>query len=196
MAAGATRLASVGRAAQGVHIRILDDHGEELPLGEVGEIACRTPMLFGGYFRRPDLTAAAMAGAHFRTGDLGRLDADGYLYFVGRKKEIIITGGINVYPADIEAAVAGFPGLAESAAFAVPDPDLGEVVGLAYVTDGTGAFDLRRMRRHCARALADFQQPRKFVELARLPRNDMGKLTRRAILPLYQAAETGPRSHG
>lgn len=189
MQAGRAKRSSVGRAALGVDLVLLGEDGRPVEAGEVGEIAARTPMLFGGYYRRPELTAAAMWGEHFRTGDLGRLDRDGFLYFVGRKKEIIITGGINVYPADIEAALAGYPGLKEAAAFAVPDAALGEVVGLAYVPDAPAGFDLRRLRHHCARELADFQQPRRFLALDALPRNAMGKLTRHALAGLLERAE-------
>jgi long-chain acyl-CoA synthetase len=191
MTQAAERLNSVGRAAPGVEIRILDDGGASLPAGTVGEIACRTPMLFSGYHGQPELTQASMCGGFFRTGDLGRLDQDGFLYFLGRKKEIIITGGINVYPIDVEETLLGYDGLIESAAFAVADERLGEVIGLAYVTDGRSDFDLRQMRRHFARKLADFQQPRKFLALPALPRNAMGKVMRRSLLGLYLAVEDG-----
>src|SRR5260221_675436 len=93
-AAGAAAAADGGRPAQGVDIRILTEAGGEAVSGEMGEIVCRTRMLFGGYYKKPELTRAAMSGEYFRTGDLGRLDADGYLYFLGRQKDIIITGGI------------------------------------------------------------------------------------------------------
>jgi long-chain acyl-CoA synthetase len=182
------RLNSVGRAAPGVRIEILDDNGRPVPTGASGEIVCETPMLFGGYFGKPDLTASSMWGDYFRTGDLGRLDEAGYLYFLGRKKETIISGGVNVYPADIEAALQGYPGIVEAAAFAVPDDRLGEVVGLAYVSDAEHKFDLRRLRHHCGKHLADFQQPHKFVSLPALPRNTMGKLTRHALPALLLAA--------
>jgi len=182
------RLNSVGRAAAGVDVKIIDDDGRPVPTGAAGEIVCKSPMAFGGYFGRPDLTESAMWGDYVRTGDLGRLDAAGYLYFLGRKKETIITGGINVYPADIEAALNGYPGIVEAAAFAVPDERLGEVVGLAYVSESAQDFDLRRLRRHCGQRLADFQQPHKFVSLSALPRNAMGKLTRHALPELLLAA--------
>jgi long-chain acyl-CoA synthetase len=108
---------------------------------------------------------------------------------MGRRRELIITGGINVAPADVEAALAGYPGLLEAAAFAVPDDRLGEVVALAYVPAQPAGFDLRGLRRHCGRHLADFQQPRKFLALAELPRNAMGKPTRHRLLDLYRATE-------
>lgn len=188
-AAGTDGLASVGRAAPGVALCILDEADQLAPPGAMGEILVYTPHLFAGYFGRPDLTAAAMWRGFFRTGDLGRLDGAGFLHYLGRKRDLIITGGINVVPADIEAALAGYPGLLEAAAFAVPDDRLGEVVALAYVAEQPASFDLRELRRHCGRQLADFQQPRKFLALPALPRNAMGKTTRHRLLDLYRARE-------
>lgn len=176
---------SVGTAAPGVEIRILSKEGGVVPAGAVGEIACKTPMIFGGYYRRPDLSAAAMWGGYFKTGDLGRMDEDGFLYFMGRAKEIIISGGINVYPSDIEAVVSAFPLVAESAAFPVEDQRLGEVIGVALVPEQGANLDLKKLRRYCAQQLADFQQPRKFFVLDTLPRNAMGKLARNVLIEDY-----------
>jgi long-chain acyl-CoA synthetase len=184
---------SVGRAAPGVDIRIIGPAGELLGCGEAGEIVCRTPMAFGGYFRRPDLTQAAMWGDYFRTGDIGRLDADGFLYFLGRSKDIIICGGINIYPADIEEVVNAHPSVRESAAFALPDPRLGEVVGLAIVPMQAQAFDLKQLRFHCCERLADFQQPRQFFLLSALPRNAMGKLMKYPLVEMFSAGAADPR---
>lgn len=179
------KLQSVGTAAPGVDIRILDADDKELPAGEAGEIVCRTPMLFGGYFQLPGLTQAAMHGEYFRTGDIGRLDDEGFLYFLGRKKDVIISGGINIYPADIEAAIAGHGSVSESAAFAFPDARLGEVVAVALVPHDPGTFDLRQLRFHCAHHLADFQQPRKFFIVGQLPKNSMGKLMKFQLVQTY-----------
>lgn len=179
------KLSSVGRAAPGVEIRILTENGEVASAGQIGEIVCKTPMMFGGYFERPDLTYAAMWGEYFKTGDVGWLDEDGFLYFAGRKKEIIITGGINVYPSDIEAVVSSYATVAESAAFPIEDESLGEVVGVAVVPEAGTGFDPKMLRRHCAQHLADFQQPRKFFILNQLPKNAMGKLTKQVLIDQY-----------
>jgi len=186
------KLKSVGKAAPGVAIKIIGKNGEALGAGEAGEIACKTPMLFGGYFKRPDLTRLAMWGEYFRTGDIGRLDDDGFLYFLGRSKDIIITGGINVYPSDIESVVNEHPSVLESAAFSYPDEHLGEVVAVALVTTDDAGFDLRKLRFHCCEHLADFQQPRKFFVTPELPKNSMGKLMKFRLAELYagRAAET------
>ncbi len=179
------KLESVGRAAPGVDIKIIGQDAQALGPGEAGEIVCKTPMLFGGYFRRPDLTRRAMWGEYFRTGDIGKLDADGFLHFLGRSKDIIITGGINVYPSDIEAVVNELPSVRESAAFAYPDDRLGEVVAVALVVNDDAGFDLRKVRFHCCTHLADFQQPRKFFVTPALPRNSMGKLMKFRLRELF-----------
>lgn len=175
-AAAAGKLKSVGKAAAGVEINIIGTDNQPVAAGEPGEIVCRTPMLFGGYYRRPEQTQAAMWGEFFRTGDLGRVDDEGFLYFLGRKKEIIITGGINVYPADIEATVADTGTTHEVAAFSLPDERLGEIIAVALVPKNPDDFNLKAMRLHCARHLADYQQPRKWFILDALPKNPMGKI--------------------
>jgi long-chain acyl-CoA synthetase len=183
-----TKLQSVGTAAPHVDIKILGNDDQILPVGEVGEIVCKTPMLFGGYYQRPDLTAAAMWGDYFRTGDLGKLDEYGFLTFMGRAKDLIISGGINVYPHDIESVVASNPAVRECAAFAYPDARLGEVVALALVIDAT-RFDLRQLRFYCAEQLADFQMPRQFFIVDSLPRNSMGKLMKHQLVTMFRPQE-------
>jgi long-chain acyl-CoA synthetase len=188
--AASTKLHSVGKAAPGVEIRILRENDEVAAHGEAGEIACKTPMVFGGYFKRPDLTRAAMWGEYFRTGDIGRLDEDGFLYFLGRKKDVIITGGINVYPADVETAVAEHPSVAECAAFPAPDERLGEIVAVAVVPSRPGPFDQRALRVHCAERLADFQQPRRYFIVEALPKNSMGKLMKHVLVSQLAGSAT------
>lgn len=193
--ADAGKLNSVGRPAPGVQVAILGEDDRPAGPDEVGEIVCKTPMLFAGYYRRPEQTRAAMWGDYFRTGDLGRLDAEGYLYYLGRKKELIITGGINVYPADVEAALAAHASVREVAAFALPDPRLGEVVAVALVPRDPAAFDLRRLRFHCAEHLADYQQPRRFFIREALPRNSLGKIMRYALVEEHgQPPDRDPES--
>lgn len=186
----AAKLSSVGKPAPGVDIKILNEDDEPLSVGEPGEIVCSTPMLFGGYLDRPDLTRRSMWGDYFRTGDIGRMDEDGYLHFLGRKKEIIISGGINIYPTDVEAALAEHPSVAESAAFALPDSKLGEVLAVALVPRDADKFDLRSLRFHCAKRLADYQQPRKFYVLPSLPKNPMGKIMKQALVSKFGGTST------
>ena len=132
----------------------------------------------------------ATQGAFFLTGDLGRLDEDGYLYFMGRKKELIITGAVNVSPSDVDAVVAKLPGVAECAAFSYPDARLGEVVALAVVKTPGAELTARQIQRHCARHLADFQQPHHIFFVDALPKNAMGKLQRMKIIDII------PQHHG
>lgn len=170
------KLNSVGVAAPTVDIVILDHDNQPLPVGEAGEIACKTSMLFGGYYRRPELTQAAMWGEYFKTGDIGKLDADGFLYYLGRKKDLIISGGINIYPMDIESVLNTLPEIQESAAFAYPDPALGEVVAVAIVPVDPVQFEIKRAKHLCARRLADYQQPRKWFLVESIPKNSLGKV--------------------
>jgi long-chain acyl-CoA synthetase len=179
------KLKSVGKAAPGVEIKILRENDEIASPHESGEIVCKTPMLFGGYFKRPDLTREAMWKDYFRTGDVGKLDEDGFLYFLGRKKDIIITGGINVYPADIESVISEHPSVLENAAFSFPDDRLGEVVAVAIVPKNPNDFDQRKIRFHCAEYLADFQQPRKYFIVEALPKNSMGKIMKFHLVSQY-----------
>jgi len=172
---------SVGRAAPEVDIKIVDKNGNDLTPGSPGEIICKTPMIFSGYYKRPNLTAAAMYGEYFRTGDLGKLDKEGFLYFLGREKDIIITGGINVYPSDIEYTLASQGSVQESAAFPYTDKRLGEVVAVAIVPKKPKEFDLRGIKRYCAENLADFQMPRKYFIVNKIPKNTMGKTMRRIL---------------
>ena len=185
-----TKLNSVGRAAPRVDVKILRDDGEIAATGEVGEIVCKTPMMFGGYFKRPDLTAKAMWGEYFRTGDVGKLDEDGFLCFLGRKKEIIITGGINVYPSDIESVIAECPSVSQCAAFPLPDDGLGEIVAVAIVAGPSADFDQRAVRFHCAKQLADFQQPRKYFVVDSLPKNNMGKIVKHELTAQLSGSRT------
>ncbi len=185
--AAATKLKSVGNAAPGVDIKILKESGEFAAPGEPGEIICRTPMLFQGYFKKPGLTAGSMHGEYFKTGDIGKLDDDGFLYFLGRSKEIIISGGMNIYPTDIEGVIMQHSSVRECAAFAYPDANLGEVVAVAVVPESPEEFNLRTLRHYSADFLADFQLPRKFFIVGELPRNTMGKLTRRVLVEQYSS---------
>lgn len=178
---------SVGKAFDEAEIRILcedTDNGTitDCALHEVGEIAVKSKLQCKGYYKQEAMMQAAMYDDFFRTGDLGYLDEDGYLYFAGRKKELIITGAINVYPNDIDAVVGKLPEIEECAAFSYPDERLGEIVALAVVAKEGMEINLRALRNYCARNLADFQQPHKFFIVDKLPRNAMGKLQRMAIL--------------
>jgi fatty-acyl-CoA synthase len=153
--------------------------------GDVGEICVRGPQVMTAYWGRPQDTAEALADGWLRTGDLGRLDARGYLEVVDRKKDMIISGGLNVYPAEVEAAVGTFPGVAEVGAFGVPDDRWGETVAISVA--GTG-LDVDALLDHCRARLGDYKVPR-HVELRTepLPRSMSGKILRRELRASFAA---------
>ncbi|NCB40308.1 MAG: long-chain fatty acid--CoA ligase, partial [Erysipelotrichia bacterium] len=181
-ATGHRKVASVGVAAPGVDIKILGDDDRPLPFGQPGEIVCNTPMRFAGYFKRSDLTQSAMWGDYFRTGDIGKLDEEGFLYFLGRKKDIIITGGVNVYPQDIEGVLLQHPLVEECAVVPMPDQRLGEVVCAVIVSNDKAKLNIRELQRISARQLADYQQPYRYILLDELPKNRMGKVMKRELI--------------
>lgn len=185
-AATARKLGSVGRAIPDTEVMILGEDGQPAATGTPGEIACRTPMLFSGYHAQPAATAAAMWGDYFRTGDLGRMDDEGFLYFMGRIKDIIICGGVNIYPKDIEEVVSSHPAVKECAAIPLLDEQLGEVVGVVVAFhDPAAAPEIRDLQRLCMQRLGDFQQPRRFFAVPALPRNALGKLDKPALRQAY-----------
>jgi len=169
---------SVGKPLPGVYIRIIDDSNKEVETGTIGEIVVDTPLQCAGYYKMDEAMANAKINGFFRTGDLGRVDGDGYLYFAGRKKEIIITGGVNVYPKDVEEKICQIDGVKECAAFAYSDERLGEVVAVAVVPEDGAEVSRKKVQLFCARNLADFQQPHKIFILTELPRNTMGKVVK------------------
>lgn len=174
---------SVGLPFDEAKIRILfDDEERDCLVGEVGEIACKSKLTCKGYYKQENMMELAMVDGYFRTGDLGYLDEDGFLYFAGRKKELIITGAVNVYPNDIDVVVNLIPEVEECAAFSYPDDRLGEVVALAIVRKDDCELTERTIKTFCARNLADFQQPHKIFFVDALPKNAMGKLQRNRIL--------------
>ncbi|MBE6133378.1 MAG: acyl--CoA ligase [Erysipelotrichaceae bacterium] len=183
---------SVGLPFDEASIKILKEDAEanfdiECNVGEVGEIACKTSLLCKGYYHQEEMMKMQMKDGYFRTGDLGYLDEDGYLYFSGRKKEIIITGAVNVYPHDIDVVLERLPEIKECAAFSYPDDRLGEVVAVALVPNEDAEINIRSVKTYCARNLADFQQPHKFFVVDQLPKNTMGKLQRMNVYNYVQS---------
>ncbi|MFW5642339.1 MAG: malonate--CoA ligase [Roseicyclus sp.] len=180
---GERRAGSVGFPLPGVELRITDPAtGEALPQGEIGQIEVRGPNVFRGYWRMPEKTAEELrADGFFITGDLGRIDEDGYLHIVGRNKDLIISGGYNIYPKEIELVLDAQPGVMESAVIGVPHADLGETVLGLIVPEPGAAPDLEAIAGAAAAALARFKQPRKLLLVDALPRNTMGKVQKNAL---------------
>jgi malonyl-CoA/methylmalonyl-CoA synthetase len=177
----------VGLPLPGVEVGIFDPQSRKrLASGEAGEIWVRGANVFGGYWQDPEATAAAFCDGWFRTGDLGALSEDGYLSILGRIKELIIVGGTNVTPGEVEAVLEAEAGVAECAVAGVPDPDLGERIA-AFIVPRAGedpATLEQRLRARAAQDLAPYKRPRVYRFLATIPRNTMGKVERSKLREL------------
>jgi acyl-CoA synthetase (AMP-forming)/AMP-acid ligase II len=175
-------LRSVGRALPGVELRIVDDAGRPLPPGETGEISTRSLCNMAHYFNRPEATAETIdADGWLRTGDAGYLDAQGYLFLRDRVKDMIITGGENVYPAEVENAIFGHPDVAEVAVIGVPDPKWGEAVKAVVVPKPGAPEDAASIIAWARERIAAYKAPKSVDFVAALPRNATGKVLRREL---------------
>jgi long-chain acyl-CoA synthetase len=179
--AASRKAGSIGTPIAGVEVRLVDDHGKDVPGGEVGEIAVRGPNVMKGYWRKPEETAEAIPDGWFHTGDLARQDVDSYLYIVGRKKDMIIRGGENVYPREIEEALYEHPAVAEVACVGIPDPDLGEEVGAAVVLKPGAGADPDELREWAKARVAAYKYPRHVWLADSLPHGPTGKILRREV---------------
>ena len=177
----------MGFPLPGVSLRVQDDAGQNVALGEVGGIQVKGPNVFAGYWQMPEKTREEFtADGYFKTGDVGRVDADGYVTIVGRSKDLIISGGYNVYPAEIEGYINTLEGVAESAVVGVPDADFGEV-GVAVVIAKPGArLDPANILAVLKTMLANFKIPKRCYVVPELPRNTMGKVQKNLLRAQYQ----------
>ncbi|MDJ0684807.1 MAG: malonyl-CoA synthase [Alphaproteobacteria bacterium] len=184
---GPRKPGKVGPPLDRVEIVVTDpETGAILPPGAVGMLEVRGPNVFQGYWNMPKKTEAAIRPTgFFITGDLGRVDADGYVEIVGRQKDLIITGGYNVYPVEVEAGLNQLEGVVESAVFGVPDADFGEAVAAAIVLEPGCAPDQAALETGVAESLARFKQPRSYIFLDALPRNAMGKVQKAMLREIY-----------
>jgi long-chain acyl-CoA synthetase len=180
---GPRKAGSVGLPLPGVEIRIFDAEDRELPAGEVGEVVVRGENVMRGYHNRPEDTAAALRGGWFHTGDLGRFDAEGYLYLVDRKKDLIIVGGLNVYPREVELTLLSHPAVAEAAVVAIADEARGEVPAAFVALRRGEAAAASELIRHCRERLANFKVPRAVHFLDSLPKTGTGKLRKEDLRP-------------
>jgi malonyl-CoA/methylmalonyl-CoA synthetase len=167
---------------------VQDDAGQEVPVGEIGGIQVKGPNVFAGYWQMPEKTKEEFtADGFFKTGDVGKVGADGYVTIVGRSKDLIISGGYNVYPAEIEGYINAMDGVAESAVVGVPDADFGEV-GVAVVIAKPGAqLDAAAILAQLKTMLANFKIPKRCFVVAELPRNAMGKVQKNVLRAQYQS---------
>lgn len=180
---------SVGRPNRDCEIRILDDEGVDVPNGDIGEIFVRSPGMFNGYYKDPERTRAAFRGDWFSVGDMGRLDDEGFLYLVDRKNDMIITGGENVFPNDIEQVIRRIDGVQEVAVVGLPDEKWGEVVAAFVQLESSASITAESIQASCKAELPPFMIPRRVEFVSALPRTELGKVLRRVLRePYWQQA--------
>ncbi|HSV82497.1 MAG TPA: malonyl-CoA synthase [Ramlibacter sp.] len=185
---GERRGGTVGFPLPGVGLRVRGDDGQDLPAGEIGGIQVKGPNVFKGYWRMPEKTREEFTeDGWFKTGDVGKVDARGYVTIVGRSKDLIISGGYNVYPAEIEAYLNDLPGVAESAVVGVPHPDFGEVGVAVVIPKPDVQLDGEELMGALKSQLANFKIPKRAFVVQELPRNTMGKVQKNLLRDQYKA---------
>ncbi|MEO8296225.1 MAG: fatty acid--CoA ligase [Burkholderiales bacterium] len=184
------KLTSCGRVCNGVELKIVDPDGKELPAGETGEILLRGPFITKGYWNRPEATAAAIRDGWYFTGDAGTLDADGYLYVRDRIKDMIISGGENIYPAEVESALSRHPDVLEVAVIGVPDAKWGEAVKAVVVPRPGRTIDPQEMLAFARSQIAGYKCPKSIDVVETMPRNASGKLLKRVLREPYWKDQT------
>ena len=181
---GPRKIGSVGQAIPGVEVSIQDDGDRPLPVGEVGEVCVRGRNVMAGYYRNPDETARTLRAGWLHTGDMGRLDEDGFLFIVERKKDLIIRGGFNIYPREVEETLYGHPKIAEAAVVGMKDPLMGEdVLAFVVLRSGEQATEAE-IAAFCERRLARFKCPKQVRFLDALPKSPIGKILRKELRTL------------
>jgi acyl-CoA synthetase (AMP-forming)/AMP-acid ligase II len=185
-----TRLISCGRTCPGIDVRVVDDSGKEVEIGQPGELVARGVNIMRGYWNNPEETSRAFRAGAFRTGDVGYQDATGYFYILDRLKDMIVTGGENVYSGEVEAVIYRHPAVSEAAVFGIPDPQWGELV-MAVVRLKTGkSLSANELIAHCRRSLGHYKVPRR-VEFrdTELPKSGSGKILKRTLREQFWALQ-------
>jgi long-chain acyl-CoA synthetase len=172
---------SCGRALPGCAVRVIDEAGTDLPPDSIGEVLLRGPSVFIGYDKNPLATAETLRDGWVHTGDLGKLDADGCLYIVGRKRDMVIRGGANIYPVEIEEAIYAHPAVAECAVIGVPDALYGETLKAVVVVGGSLKLSENELIEHCRSRLAAYKVPAKVLFVDKLPKGPTGKILKREL---------------
>jgi acyl-CoA synthetase (AMP-forming)/AMP-acid ligase II len=176
-----SKLGSVGKPVVHLELKVVDDEGREVGPNEPGEIVLRGPKVFAGYWRNPEATAAAIRDGWFHTGDVGRLDEDGYLFILDRKKDLIISGGENIASPEVERVLYEHPAVLECAVVGRPDDRWGEVPVAFVVLKPGRSVEAAELLAHCAGQLARFKVPKDVRFLGELPRNPSGKVLKRVL---------------
>jgi long-chain acyl-CoA synthetase len=180
-----TKPGSVGEPIWGVEIKVVDETGQELPVGQAGELVIRGHCVMKGYLNRPEATAEVMRGGWIHSGDDARIDEDGYIYIVDRVKDLIIRGGFNVYPREIEEVLYGHPAIAEAAVIGIPDQALGEEVKAVIVLKAGQSLTEEEIKAYCKERIASNKYPRHYQFMAELPKNATGKILKRELKAVH-----------
>ncbi|MBX3154543.1 MAG: AMP-binding protein [Deltaproteobacteria bacterium] len=175
------RAGTIGKKLRGNQIRLLDDAGHEVAQGQVGELYARNSTMIKDYHRNEEATRSAQRDGFFSVGDMGRVDAEGYYYLESRKHDMVISGGVNIYPREIEDHLHTHPSILEAAVIGVPDPEWGETLRAFIVLRGAQPLSEHEVIEFCRAGLADYKRPRKVTFLAELPRNPTGKVLKREL---------------
>jgi len=181
------RLASCGREPPNVEVRVVNDEGRDVAPGEVGEVIGRGDNLMKGYWRMPQATEETLKDGYLHTGDLATMDEDGYLYLVGRKKDVIVSGGKNIYPAEVEEVIYQHPAVVEAAVIGAPDEKLGESLQAVIVAKKGGKVTAEDIVVFCEQRLPDYASPKSVVFMEKLPRNPAGKVLRKVLQEKYHS---------
>jgi fatty-acyl-CoA synthase len=176
-----SRPGTIGKKLRGNEIRLLDDHGNEVPVGQVGELYVRNSTLISGYHGNDEATRSSQRDGFFSVGDCARVDADGYYYLESRKSDMVISGGVNIYPREIEDLLSKHPAILEAAVVGVPDPEWGESLRAFVVLRNGYQLSEADVINYCREHLADYKRPRKVTFLAEMPRNPTGKILKREL---------------
>jgi len=185
---GERKPGTVGPPLPGVDVRVCDDEGKILDIGEIGNLQVRGPNVFIGYWKLPEKTAEDVGDdGFFNTGDKAVIDTDGYVSIVGRAKDMVITGGLNVYPKEVELFIDDLPGVRESAVIGVPHSDFGEGVVAVVVAESGSEPDEAELIACCKQELAGFKVPKRIMFVTELPRNTMAKVQKNRLREAYEA---------
>lgn len=177
------KVGSVGKAIAGVELRVVDDNGQPLPTGEVGELLARGPNIMREYYHLPEETQSVLRDGWLHTGDMAKIDADGYVYIVERKKDLIIRGGFNIYPRDVEEVLNRHPAVLESAVIGIPSERMGEEVKAFVVT--REEIEVEALKVYCRDVLANYKTPSEIEFISSLPRNPVGKIDKKELRKRY-----------